>query len=707
MPSWITSSRSASPSSRGGRTWGASGSRGRPTRRPPARRSNRATVRRSVPARRGRRRSAGGRAVQASSWSVCGNSASRRPLAVSRTRIAFGLRTWRTTRLRADPEVGVDSPPSGGENDQSTSPVSPSMASSSRSPRLAEHAAADDPEVVEAARGRPAALLRRGLGLGERVRTPPGRARGRRGRIRQSIAPSSRPERDDPALGGGDDLVGEVADPDRLAPQVGRPGGGPVAGSTGRRVGPWARKIRPASGDGGTPSAASGRTGRPSGRAPSAGPAAPAGSAPTGRRSSGRTGRGPAARRPGRRASPRCRARSQAHVGEPGEGLGVGVAGRDPEPLRFVGAGQAPEGPGADRCRSTRRRPAAACRRGRRRAGRSAALVELAQREQGVGHDQRGRVAPADLLEQARVLLRPPPVEQGAGLAVEVVVDGAAVLAEDRRQPVGDQEVGADRAVAVLGGDVQEPEPLVGQDALERRRPRRRVARARAGPRPGQAGPASRSRSDRAAAAAASKRPAASVPVLRPPRPCGRASSAGGTGGRGPRRPGARRRSSRRGAPRGPRCSSDSRASSSLAGRLGRLGQPVIVRRPGRGPGDLVAVALDQAAVLAEDDQRVGLGDDQVAVADGEVPARRLERLLELDRRARAGARSPGRGRGSRSGSASRSGRRPGCPGRTLRRPAAVGPGVEQLAGLDVERAARGRRWRPGAPWRPPAGGRA
>jgi len=72
-----------------------------------------------------------------------------------------------------------------------------------------------------------------------------------------------------------------------------------------------------------------------------------------------------------------------------------------------------------------------------------------------------------------------------------------------------------------------------------------------------------------------------------------------------------------------------------LAGRFRRLRQPVIVRRLLRRVHDLVAVALDQAAVLAEDDHPVGLRHDQVAVADGEVCPGRLERLLELDRRLR------------------------------------------------------------------------
>ena len=43
----------------------------------------------------------------------------------------------------------------------------------------------------------------------------------------------------------------------------------------------------------------------------------------------------------------------------------------------------------------------------------------------------------------------------------------AAMETEDRRQPVGDQEVGPDRPLAVLGGDVQRPEPVVEQDAQE------------------------------------------------------------------------------------------------------------------------------------------------------------------------------------------------------------------------------------------------
>ena len=42
------------------------------------------------------------------------------------------------------------------------------------------------------------------------------------------------------------------------------------------------------------------------------------------------------------------------------------------------------------------------------------------------------------------------------------------MLPEDRPQAIGDQEVGADRTAAVLGGDAQQAEPLVGEHALQR-----------------------------------------------------------------------------------------------------------------------------------------------------------------------------------------------------------------------------------------------
>ena len=69
-----------------------------------------------------------------------------------------------------------------------------------------------------------------------------------------------------------------------------------------------------------------------------------------------------------------------------------------------------------------------------------------------------------------------------------------------------------------------------------------------------------------------------------------------------------------------------------LAGGFGHARQPQVVDGLVGLGGDLFAVAVDQAAVLAEDEQGVGLGDDEVAVADGQVAAAGAEGLLKRDR---------------------------------------------------------------------------
>ena len=122
-----------------------------------------------------------------------------------------------------------------------------------------------------------------------------------------------------------------------------------------------------------------------------------------------------------------------------------------------------------------------------------------------------------------------------------------------------------------------------------------------------------------------------------------------------------------------------------LAGRLGGPRQPVVVRRLVGRPGDLVAVAVDQPAVLAEDDQGVGLRHDQVAVPGDQVPPLALEGVQELDRRVgdQPGRLvedvdlGPGRPVDPVAGQDS--------PAEPLRPPAVVGPGVVELPGLDVE----------------------
>ena len=209
--------------------------------------------------------------------------------------------------------------PAGGENDQSTSPVSPSKAISSRSPRRQKtrpptirkswsRAAAGSRRRRSAARPRANGLAPRPAGAGVAEVVPPLRP------------PPVEVERDEPGRGRGDDLVGEVADPDRRAAEVaptrrtrpwpGRPAGASV---------PWTRKIRLASADGGTPSAAIGRTSAVERPLPAPDQRDREARLATGRRSSGRT-----AARASRsadqvaRAAPPCRRSSRRRGTAPG-----------------------------------------------------------------------------------------------------------------------------------------------------------------------------------------------------------------------------------------------------------------------------------------------------------------------------------------------------------------------------------------------------
>ena len=61
-------------------------------------------------------------------------------------------------------------------------------------------------------------------------------------------------------------------------------------------------------------------------------------------------------------------------------------------------------------------------------------------------------------------------------------------------------------------------------------------------------------------------------------------------------------------------CPSASSADLLATDRLGRLSEAIVVRRLLREPRDLLAVTLDQSAVLAEHNERIALGDDEVAV---------------------------------------------------------------------------------------------
>ena len=259
--------------------------------------------------------------------------------------MAFGFRTWRTTRLGPIQRLGFELAPAAGVNDQSIRPVSPSMASSSAVAPPAEDAVADDPEVVQAsptARRPPCGAARPWrTGSGRR-----GRARGRRGRTARRPSPWRARRATQPVVGRRDHAVGQVADPDRLAPRSAvqaecpSPGRSAERSSVGQEDPADARRRRHALG-GDRPEPA-----RPSGPT-SGGTAASARRLGVVARHRGRRAAAPADRRPASRRSPSAPS-SRRDGREPGR-AGGSVAGGHPEPLRLVGAGQAQQGPCAVR----------------------------------------------------------------------------------------------------------------------------------------------------------------------------------------------------------------------------------------------------------------------------------------------------------------------------------------------------------------------
>ena len=335
------------------------------------------------PAPRGRRRSAGGRAPRRRPPRSAGYSARRRPLRSPGRGSAFGLRTWSTIRRGPIQRWGL-TVPAGGANDQSISPVSPSKASSSRSPRGRRRGRRRSGSRAGDAEATARRLVRRGLGLGERVRPRAGRGRGLEvvlpvdGPVVEAGRPAGSRWRRGPGRPG--------SRPRRLAPQVGRP-----EREARRRVDrPERRPLRqedPAGlGRRGDPSAASGR-------------AVPV-TARSQRRTSG-IGRSGSVRSPihavervsrqplgdqRRRASPRCRTPRGARRGT-GPGPGRRRRGPGPRAAAPRRRGPGPRGPGRDGVVAGGGQEPLVGVGGVGRA--SLRLVELAQGEQGLGHDQR------------------------------------------------------------------------------------------------------------------------------------------------------------------------------------------------------------------------------------------------------------------------------------------------------------------------------
>ncbi len=266
-----------------------------------------------------------------------------------------------------------------------------------------------------------------------------------------------------------------------------------MAGSTGRIDAPWTRKIRPDSAEGGTRRRRSAGSARPV-TIPAAAERARGRSARPGRPTIRSNGSAASRRRPGRPAG-RGRGRRTGRRRR-GRGLEVGIAGRDPELLGLVGPGQAPEGPGPG---------GVVGRAGEeplvgpgRVAGPPELLVELAEGEPGLGHDPGRRVAAGHVFEEPGVCLGLAPLEEIDGRPVEARRTGRPPSRGSARS--GGRRSGGRRGRS--GGRRRRrrrgPEPLVGQEVLERRDRRAGGRRGDSGPRPVRAGrPGGRGRTGR------------------------------------------------------------------------------------------------------------------------------------------------------------------------------------------------------------------
>ena len=289
-------------------------------------------------------------------------------------------------------------------------------------------------------------------------------------------------------------------------------------------------------------------------------------------------------------------------------------------------------------------------------------LVDLSQLQQGVGHDLGHRVVAAHLLEQVRVLLAAAALEQLARRGdrrPRRPVRPRCLTIAARRSAIRRSARIARWPSSEL--TVRPRSRLVGQQPARGSRPRPPGGPPRAGPRPGAAAPGGGRRRT-----ARSSRPSPGWPRPRSSLRSRRASPA-------------RLMSSRNWWSRAASASGTPSIVSAglevrrrllvrlqrelvLAHRLGGPRQPVVGGGLVGVPRDLVAVPLDQAAVLAEDDQGVGLRHDQVAVAGHQVAAGRVVDSMQLDRRLGPEAGSPGRGPRSRPGRPVDPARRPAGP---------------------------------------------
>ena len=226
------------------RSWEACRSRERPRNSPPSEgRTGRSSGGRAR-ARRGRRRPPReSEAIRASVRS--GNSALRRPPSVSRTRIAFGFKTWSTICCGPIKASGLSLPGTRRERPVDRARCRrrgpavrefppPSRARSSLGNRTSD-CRRSEIRASGPRRGprdwHPPRAWRRGWPPPSPWGAPP------RSWI-HSIVPFSRLSATSRVVGGRDDLVGQVADPDRFPIEVGRPERGPRVGVDRGELGP-------------------------------------------------------------------------------------------------------------------------------------------------------------------------------------------------------------------------------------------------------------------------------------------------------------------------------------------------------------------------------------------------------------------------------------------------------------------------------------
>ena len=68
-----------------------------------------------------------------------------------------------------------------------------------------------------------------------------------------------------------------------------------------------------------------------------------------------------------------------------------------------------------------------------------------------------------------------------------------------------------------------------------------------------------------------------------------------------------------------------------LPGSFRRAGEPIVMNRLVGCTGNFITITLDKPTILAEDNQRLSLSDDQIAIARDQIPPCGAEGFLQLN----------------------------------------------------------------------------